>query len=154
MLQLRICMPKLKIPHSTTKTRCRQINKLKKSLLLTVLPVFCLLYKIVVFHITQSATEILTNILMTKQLETVNQIYSCLVPKLCLTPFDSIDSVCQAPLSMNSPGKNIGEGCHFLLQEIFSTQELNLALLSHLHWQADYFPLNHQGSPGQIYSSI
>ena len=113
MLQLRICMPKLKIPHSTTKTRCRQINKLKKSLLLTVLPVFCLLYKIVVFHITQSATEILTNILMTKQLETVNQIYSCLVPKLCLTPFDSIDSVCQAPLSMEFSRQEYWRGLPF-----------------------------------------
>ena len=28
---------------------------------------------------------------------------------------------CQAPLSMDSPGKNTGVGCHFLLQGIFPT---------------------------------
>ena len=31
------------------------------------------------------------------------------------------------------PGKNTGVGCHFLLQGILPTQELNLRLL---HWQA------------------
>ena len=34
----------------------------------------------------------------------------------------------------DSPGKNTGVGCHFLLQGIFLTQGLNLHLL---HWQAD-----------------
>ena len=29
----------------------------------------------------------------------------------------------------NSPGKNTGVGCHFLLQGIFQTQGLNLGLL-------------------------
>ena len=33
----------------------------------------------------------------------------------------------------NSPGKNSGVGCHFLLQGIFLTQELNLGLL-HCRW--------------------
>ena len=36
----------------------------------------------------------------------------------------------------NSPGKNTGVGCHFLLQGIFLTQGLNLPLL---HWQVDFF---------------
>ena len=40
----------------------------------------------------------------------------------------------QAPLSLGFPGKNTGEGCHFLLQRIFPTQGLNP---HHLHWQAD-----------------
>ena len=40
----------------------------------------------------------------------------------------------QGPLSMDSPGKNTGVGCHFLLQGIFLTQGLNPHLL---HWQAD-----------------
>ena len=44
----------------------------------------------------------------------------------------------------NSPGKNIGMGCHFLLQGIFPTQGLNPHLL---HWQADSLPLSHLGSP-------
>ena len=35
-------------------------------------------------------------------------------------------------------------GCHFLLQEIFPTQELNLHLL---HWQADSLPLSPLGGP-------
>ena len=44
----------------------------------------------------------------------------------------------------DSPGKNAGVSCHFLLQGIFPTQGLNLCLL---HWQADSLPLGHQGSP-------
>ena len=36
----------------------------------------------------------------------------------------------------DSPGKNTGVGCHALLQGTFLTQELNLCLLSLLHWQA------------------
>jgi len=43
----------------------------------------------------------------------------------------------------DSPGKNAGVGCHFLLQGIFLTLGLNLHLL---HWQADYLPPSHQGS--------
>ena len=31
------------------------------------------------------------------------------------------------------PGKNIGVGCHFLLQGIFPTLGLNLHILCHLH---------------------
>ena len=34
-------------------------------------------------------------------------------------------------------------GCHFFLQGIFLTQELNLGLL---HWQADSLLLSHKGS--------
>ena len=36
----------------------------------------------------------------------------------------------------DSPGKNTGMGCHFLLQGIFLTQGSNLHLL---HWQVDFF---------------
>ena len=36
----------------------------------------------------------------------------------------------------NSPGKNTGVGCHFLLQGIFPTQGLNMHLLYLLPWQA------------------
>ena len=41
-------------------------------------------------------------------------------------------------------GKNFGVGCHYLLQEIFPTQGLNLHFL---HWQVDSLLLSHQGSP-------
>ena len=38
--------------------------------------------------------------------------------------------VCQVPLSVRFfPSKNIGAGCHFLLQRIFLIQELNPSLL-------------------------
>ena len=49
----------------------------------------------------------------------------------------------QAPLSMDSPGRNTGVGCYFLLQGVFLTQESNLPLL---HGQADSLPLSHLGS--------
>ena len=41
------------------------------------------------------------------------------------------------------PGKNIGVGCHFLLQGIFPTQGLNPRLLHLLCWQADSLPLRY-----------
>ena len=44
-------------------------------------------------------------------------------------------------------GKNGGVGCHFLLQEIFPTQGLNLCLLHLMPWQAPSLLLSHQGSP-------
>ena len=58
---------------------------------------------------------------------------------------------------LNSPGKNTGVGCHFLLQEIFPTQRSNA--ISHiagslftilLHWQVDSLPLHHLGSPSVL----
>ena len=50
----------------------------------------------------------------------------------------------------NSPGKNTGVGCHFLLQGIFLTQASNLCLLHLLQCQADSLLLGHLGSPLQI----
>ena len=47
----------------------------------------------------------------------------------------------------NSPGKNTGVDCHFLLQGIFLTQGSNLCLLRLLHWQVDSLPSNHLGNP-------
>ena len=46
----------------------------------------------------------------------------------------------------DSPGKNTGVGCHFLLQGIFSTQGSNLGLL---HCQWVLYQLSHQGSPNE-----
>ena len=45
------------------------------------------------------------------------------------------------------PGKNTGVDCHFLLQESFPTQGLNLSLLRLSNWQVDSLPLHHLGSP-------
>ena len=47
----------------------------------------------------------------------------------------------------DSSGKNIGVGCHVLLQGIFLTQGLNRCLLHLLHGQADSLPLSHLWSP-------
>ena len=51
----------------------------------------------------------------------------------------------------DSPGKNTGVGCRFLLQGIFPTQELNLHLLYLLHWQADSLPLCPLACSGMIH---
>ena len=45
------------------------------------------------------------------------------------------DCTCQAPLSWDSPGKNIGVSCHALLWGIFPTQGSNPSLLHLLHWR-------------------
>ena len=43
----------------------------------------------------------------------------------------------------DSPSRNTGVGCRFLLQRIFLTQGSNPCLL---HWQANSLPLSHQGN--------
>ena len=68
----------------------------------------------------------------------------CLVAQSCPTLCDPMD--CSLPGSSvlrDSPGKNTGVGCHFLLQGIFLTQGLSLCLLP---WQADCLLQSHQGS--------
>ena len=60
--------------------------------------------------------------------------------RLVVTPWTV---ACQSLCPWDSPGKNTGEFCHFLLQGIFPTQGSNSHLL---HWQVDSSPLSHQGS--------
>ena len=50
----------------------------------------------------------------------------------------------------NSPGKNTGVGCHFILQGIFLTQGLNLGLLN---CRQILYQMSHQGSPGEALKS-
>ena len=45
------------------------------------------------------------------------------------------------------PGKNTGVACHFLLQWIFQTQELNSCLLCLLHCRWILYLMSRQGSP-------
>ena len=69
---------------------------------------------------------------------------AALVAQLCPTPCDPMN--CSPPDSFvhgDSPGKNIGVGCHALLQGIFPTQGLNPGLL-HCRW---IHHLSHQGRP-------
>ena len=47
----------------------------------------------------------------------------------------------------DSPGKNIGVGCHALVQGIFPTQGLNPGLL---HYRQILYHLSHQGSQTNI----
>ena len=54
----------------------------------------------------------------------------CSCVRLIATPW-TIRLLCP----WDSPGKNTGVGCHFLLQGIFLTQVSNLSLLCLLHWQ-------------------
>ena len=68
--------------------------------------------------------------------------YAKLHPTLC-DPMDAKSTRLFCP--WNSPGKNTGVGCHFLLQGIFPTQELNSSLLCLLHWQGDSLPPCHLG---------
>ena len=59
----------------------------------------------------------------------------------CLTLCNHVNrSLLASSVHGDSPGKNTKVGCHFLLQGIFPTQELNPCLR---HWQA----LNQLGSP-------
>ena len=54
----------------------------------------------------------------------------------------------QAPLSMGFSRQSAGVDCHFLLQGIFPTQELNPGLP---HCRQTLYHLSHQGSPGAEY---
>ena len=68
---------------------------------------------------------------------------SVLVTQSCPTLCDPVDCSPPVPLSMDSPGKNTGVGCHFLLQGIFHTQGSNPSLL---HYRQILYDLSHQGS--------
>ena len=50
----------------------------------------------------------------------------------------------------DSPGKNTGVGCHFLLQGIFLTQGSNPHLLRLFHWQVGSLPLAPPGKPLKV----
>ena len=62
-----------------------------------------------------------------------------LVTQSCPTLFDT-----RLLYPWNSPGKNTGMGCHFLLQGIFPTSGWNPALP---HCRQTLYWLSHQGSP-------
>ena len=75
-----------------------------------------------------------------------NDCCCCLVVQSCRTVCDPVDCSTPPPRLLclwDSPGKNTGVGCHFLLQGIFLTQGLNLHLL---HCRQTLYHLSHQGS--------
>ena len=65
-------------------------------------------------------------------------------PTLC-------DPMVQLLCPWESPSKNTGMGCYFLLQGIFPMQGLNPGLL---HCRQTLYPLSHQRSPKQVGGSL
>ena len=66
--------------------------------------------------------------------------------EICSAVFSSLRHqtvACQAPLSVDSPGKNTGVGCHSLFEGIFLTQGSNLGLP---HCRQILYHLSHQGT--------
>ena len=84
--------------------------------------------------------------LTTEWLGTMSQVLSHSVMS------DSLQSHGLQPVRLlcpwDSPGKNTGVGCHFLLQGILPTQGSNPHLLRLLHWQVSSLP---QMPPGKSY---
>ena len=66
--------------------------------------------------------------------------------QLCLTLCKLWTTAHQAPLPMDSPGKNTGADCHFLLQMIFLTYTES-AFLHLLHWQVIHYHLGSLRGP-------
>ena len=68
-----------------------------------------------------------------------NNLRGCSVAQSCLILCGPLDCS-PSDFSWNSPGRNTGVGCYFLLLGIFPTQGLNPRLLPLLHWQAGSCP--------------
>jgi len=74
-----------------------------------------------------------------------SKVYVCLAAQSCLTLCNRVDcSLSGSSVQEDSPGTNIGMGCHSLLQGIFPTQESNPGLP---HPRPILYHLSHQGSP-------
>ena len=75
----------------------------------------------------------------------------CVCVLSCFSPvwhFVTLWTVVRQPFCLwDSPGKNTGVGCHFLLQGIFPTQGSKLHLLWLLHWEAVLYHKHHWGRP-------
>ena len=61
---------------------------------------------------------------------------------------------CQVPVSVRFSRKEYGVGCHFLLQRVFPTQELDLHLFRLLLWQASSWPLVPPGKGSWVGAKI
>ena len=84
------------------------------------------------------------NVQTTIQLHSLHMLARCvsLASQSCLTLCDPMQCSPPGPsVPGDSPGKNIGMGCHALLQGVFPTEGLNLHLLCLLHWQVGSLPL-------------
>ena len=105
-------------------------------------------------HLTISFFLLIQALMSGKQLKDRTQDVSCspkeqlvivvLVAKSCPTLETRRTVACQLLCLWDSPGKNAGVGCHFLLQGIFLTQGSNLGLL---HCRQILYQLSYEGSP-------
>ena len=80
------------------------------------------------------------------------QLLSCV--QFFVSPWTETRQDSLSRLVCQFPSKNIGVGCHSLLQGIFPTQGLNLCLLCLLHWQAGSLPLAPLGKPKKYLSMV
>ena len=60
----------------------------------------------------------------------------------------------QSTCAWDSPGKNTGGRCHFLLEGVFPTQGWSLHLLHLLHWQAGSLPVAQPRKPQGTSSAV
>ena len=101
---------------------------------------------------SDSITDLWTTCVWTTWIHLCDCMFVCMCAHSCLTLCDRMDcSPTRLLCPWDFPGKNTGVGCHFPLQEIFTTQGSNSHLLCLLHWQADYLPLHHLGNPICLY---
>ena len=89
----------------------------------------CRIKKYLIIHYTGRWALSYTDVLVTQQ---------------CLTLQSHELQPARLHCPWNSPDKNTGVGCHFLLQGIFATHEPNLGLL---HFKQILYGLSHLGSP-------
>ena len=75
---------------------------------------------------------------------------SAKLPQWCSTLCDSIWYATRLLCPWDSPGKNTGVGCYWLLQGIFLTQGSNPRVLGLLHWQTGSLSLAPAGKPRDI----
>ena len=73
----------------------------------------------------------------------------CLSRSVMSNSFDSMDCSPHSSVCGDSPGKNTGVGCHFLLQGISLTQGSNLRLRCLLHCRRILYLLSHGEAAGQ-----
>ena len=72
--------------------------------------------------------------------------HACVVMSDFLWPPHGLEPT-RLPCPWDSPGRNTGVGCHFLLHGIILTQGSNSCLLHLLLWQMGSLPLHHLRSP-------
>ena len=76
---------------------------------------------------------------------------ACLISQSCSTLCNPLKgNLPSSPVHGIFQARILRVGCHFLLQQIFLTQGLNLSLVCLLHCKRILYPLSHQGSPDTL----